>query len=111
MLDRTDIAGDKLGGVLDEVAAREVERTLVHPNQRAFEMARRGGPVASGDEVAPADVNLVLQAERHRHGRPCFGEVASERGDAGHAGVAVRRRNEDLVAGTDGAGGDLAGIT
>ena len=66
----------------------------------------RGG----GDEVAPADVDVVGEPDRHRLRRDRDLERPLPEVDAGHGRARAGRQHDDLVADPHRAGGELAGI-
>ena len=63
-----DFGGDRPRAVLQQVDARRVERPLVHPDEFGLELLSDERRLARQD-VAAADVDLVVQRERDRHRR------------------------------------------
>ncbi len=98
-LDALDRDAARLGRVLDEVALAGVERRLVQPDDLRLERALHLGHVARVDEhVAPAHVNLVFEAQRHRLGDRRELALAVERVDRLHAARLARGEHHHGVA-------------
>ena len=82
----------------------------MHPDNCGFDatgFAGRSGD--GGDHVAAAEVDFVFEGEHNGLGRAGAGEVAIKGGDGSDAGATAAGEGKNFVAGTDGAGGDLAG--
>ena len=59
---------------------------------------RRPLVVGSGDHVAPRDVDVVGQGDRHRHGRKRLVDRTVVGVDGGDGGLEPRREHHDVVA-------------
>ena len=76
-----DLGGDRSCGVLQQVDAPGVERPLIHPHQLGLELLT-DERWFSRQDVAAADIDLVVQRERDRHWREAEREIAIEGDDA-----------------------------
>ena len=94
-------------GVLERIAPADVQRVLAHPADRAVELPR-GRRLIRGrhQHVASADVELIGQAQRHRHRRHGLLRLGVERVDLGDRRRHPGREHDDLVAGLQRAGHD-----
>src|SRR5581483_6388474 len=85
------------------------ERLVRHPDDRGLELvADLRRRVDRRDDVAAADVDLVLERERDRLAGDRVLEVAVEGHDAGDRRLLPAREDDDAVAGLDRAAGDRA---
>jgi len=100
------------GGVLDRVDLVALERTVgVEPADLGRDVLRHHGLVVrAAEHVAAADVDLVAQPDRDRAGRERLVDGLAETVDALDRGGEARRQHHDLVAGTEDAAGDDAGV-
>ena len=61
---------DRLRSVFQEVALAWIERLGIHPNQGGEKVRRhRRRLVGGGEHLSAADVELILERDRNRHGR------------------------------------------
>src|SRR4029077_11660739 len=98
--------------VLDGKPGAGLERLLGHPAELGDDLARHDrGAVRVGEHVAAADVDVVLEANRHRLGRDRGLERPLEVLYGRDAATAARRKHDDLVAGLPDAAGNLPGVT
>jgi len=72
-----------VAGVLEQIAAVQLQRAPVHPNQGRVDMARDAGSrMGRGDEVAATDVEFAIEHQRYRKRSMRFRQVAIEGDDA-----------------------------
>ena len=83
-------------------------RSLIQQSSASSSRATIGGPLGVGEHVAAADVDVVLEPDRHRLRRDRRLERPVEGLDRRDARAAARRQHDDLVAGPPDAAGDLA---
>src|SRR2546425_12867272 len=67
------------------------------------QMARRN------EHVAPAEVNLLIQLQGHRHGGRSLRQFAVVGDDGAYAGFSSRWKRDDGITGMNGATRDAAG--
>ena len=112
VLDRGDAGrGDGLGSDPQGIGPARDHRFLVHPDHVSGELIGDFGPFRRlCQNVAAADVDLVL--ERDGHGIANFGkrEIAIIGRDPLDVGVAPRSRHHDFIADRDAAGSDRSRI-
>ena len=110
VLDRRDRGRDRLRADAHEVRAAAQERLVRHPHDRRLELvAHLRRRIGRRDDVAAADVDLVLERERHRLARDRALEVAVEGDDARDRRLLPAREDDDAVAGRNGAARDRPG--
>ena len=110
MLNCRDECRNGMAGVLEQIAAIELQWTLIHPHQRG------GGGLGDSrwllrrnDQIAAADVEFAIENQRDRQRREGLGQIAVPGDDALDVGGAAGGKHGNRVAGTNGARGDLAG--
>ena len=111
MLQRLDLGSRGLRGVFQHIRARRIERLLVEPNHTRIKLPRHlGNSLGRGDHVAAADVQLVFERKRDRHGRNGFLQRAIESFDAPHARPSSRGKRQNRVARPDDSGCHLTRV-
>src|ERR1700678_3871562 len=104
-----DLSLDGSAGVFEQVAASEVERLFVHPDQRGHEARRGDGWRFRRDEkITPADVEFICNGDSYRLRGVGFIEIAVEGNDPVDAAGAARWQYHDWVAGPDRSSGNLS---
>ena len=92
------------GRLLHEIATPGRQRLVAEPAHREVELAHDlGRIVGDRDDIAPGDVDVVGEADRHRS--PGHGGLQRpvRRLDGGDARPSAARQDEHLVAGCNGA--------
>ena len=86
VLDGGNLRLDGPAGMLQQVAASEVERLLIHPHQRGGEaLGRDGRRLGRDDQVTSANVQFICKGKGHRLGSLGNWKVAIEGDDAADA--------------------------
>ena len=111
VVQRLDDRGRAARGVLDRVAPAGPQRRSVEPANVGVELARDDGRLArAGDQLAARNVELVLEAQRDRQRRDRLLELAVVGVDRRDARAMARGQHDDLLARTQRAARELAGI-
>ncbi|MNE59362.1 hypothetical protein D3C80_1544490 [compost metagenome] len=121
MLERIDVdlvfrcrAGGRygLGADLQQVGTARQHRLIAHPDDRRLELiCDPGGCVDRRENVASADIDLVLERNRNRLARDGFFKVTLACHDARDPTFLPRRQNTEAIAALDAAADNDAGIT
>ncbi|MNZ86426.1 hypothetical protein D3C78_1052450 [compost metagenome] len=97
---------------LHQIGAAGQHGLLAHPHQGGLELVgHRRRRVGQGEQVAPADIDLVLQGQGHRLAAERLLLLAGHAEDAGDPALLAGRQDADAVADAQAAGGDVAGET
>ena len=107
-----DLSRHRARAVLQDVDAAGVQGPFVHPDQLRLERLPDQGVTVAGtlppvcllrrtQHVTAADVDLVVQGERHGHGCEGEREVAVVGHDSFHAGAATGGPGGHAIAGLD----------
>ena len=111
MLDLLDDGSGRARGVLDRVAPALGQRLLAHPADHRVQLVGGGRLILClDDHVAAGDVDLVGQAQRHRHRGERGGDLAAVGVDRGHRRAVPAGQDDDLGAGVQQPAGHLAGV-
>ena len=111
VVDRVQPRGDGAGAVLEREPGARGDGVVAEPAHGGGELARDRRPcVGGGEQVAAADVELVLQRDRHRQRRGRGVDGAGGRLDPRHARARARGQHDDLVAHGQRAGGEPPGV-
>src|SRR5581483_7987321 len=111
VLDVLDQGAGRAGGVLDRQLLTRLQRGGRHPADHGVDvLGGRRGVVDPGDHVAAGDVDIVLEADGHRHRWVCRRQFLAEEVDGFDGGGHPRGQDDDLVTGLEHSTGDRAAV-
>src|SRR5207249_2655323 len=94
----------RLGGVLEQIASSDLQFSFIHPYDTSVDALRHMRRVRRWHQhVAPADVDLVFQANGNRHRRESMVELSVVTDDGTHAASPPAWQYLDGVARLDHA--------
>ena len=110
MLDGFDPGLDCLRGVLQQIGFGRIERLTIHPNQGGGKVRGDQRRLVRGCEhLAPADIQLIFQGERDRHGRHGPGQIPVKGGDAFYPAGSSGGKSDDAIPRPHRTGSNLSG--
>ncbi|MNV56100.1 hypothetical protein D3C71_1483690 [compost metagenome] len=100
-----------LGADLQQIGAARQHRLIAHPDDRRLELVCHPGRcIDRRENVAPADIDLVLERNRDRLARDGFLKVTLARHDTRDPAFLPRRQDTEAIAALDAAADNDPGI-
>ena len=98
----------RLAGVLQQIAAMQLKRPLIHPHQRGLRALRnRRRSLGRNNQIAAADIEFSIEHQRDGKRRNGFGQIAVPGNNALDSCASTRRQHGDRIAGTNGSRSNL----